>query len=99
VESMAVLHSESVAGFDAATTALIAQLNLALEEFGKQAARGTVRGQGTPALEVSPSAEYTGVAKFENGRYTGALGAESLLAAALMLLGAAGARRAARSRG
>ena len=93
------LHSESVAGFDAATTALIAQLNLALEEFGKQAAKGTVRGQGTPALAVSASDEYTGVAKFENGRYTGALGAESLLAAALLLLGAAGARRAARGRG
>ena len=99
VESMAVLHSESVAGFDAATTALIAQLNLALEEFGKQAAKGTVRGQGTPALQVTASEDYKGVEKFENGHYTGALGAESLLAAALLLLGAAGARRAAPGRG
>ena len=99
IEATQVLQSESVAGFNAAAEDLITQLNLALQEFGKQAAQGTVRGQGTPALAVSASEEYTGVAKFENGRYTGALGAESLLAAALLLLGAAGARRVARGRG
>jgi rhombotail lipoprotein len=99
VDTPHVMQEASVAGFDGATTALIAQLDAALEEFGKQAAKGTVRGQGTPALAVTASEEYSGVAKFENGRYTGALGLEALLAAVLLLAAAAGARRAARAAG
>jgi rhombotail lipoprotein len=88
------LREESAAGFEAATTELVASLDAALKEFGAQAARGSVRGQGTPAIEVTATDEYHGVAKFENGHYVGALGKEALVAALLLLGGAAGARRA-----
>jgi rhombotail lipoprotein len=99
VDTPRVMQDQSRASFEEATTELIAQLDLALVEFGKQAMTGSVRGQGTPALEISAAHEYTGTAEFKDGRYTGALGVESLLAAALLLLGAAGARRAARAGG
>ena len=95
----AVLKEESRAGFNAATEALVAQLDVALGEFAKQATTGSVRGQGTPALNVSAAPEYKGVAEFKDGRYTGALGPEALLAGLLLLLGAVGARRAARTAG
>ena len=37
---------------DAATADLIADLNRALDEFAQQAASGTIRGEGTPAIAM-----------------------------------------------
>lgn len=96
VETPVRLREESAAGFEAAAAQLIASLDAALREFGAQAARGSVRGQGTPAIEVTATDEYHGVAKFENGHYVGALPPASLAAALLLLAGALAARRASR---
>ncbi len=85
IESSEAIRAESDAGFEAATDALIENLSAGLEAFSRQAASGTVRGQGTPAIEVKPSAEYSGVARFEGGRYVGALGPLDLAFAVLVL--------------
>lgn len=46
------LRKAAAVGFEQATDDLIANLNAALESFEAQAATGTVRGQGTPALAM-----------------------------------------------
>jgi rhombotail lipoprotein len=46
------LRERSEQGFDAATDDLIANLDAALDAFQAQAASGTVRGPGTPALAL-----------------------------------------------
>lgn len=47
------LRQRSDEGFGLATDELIANLDAALETFATEAASGTVRGQGTPALRVA----------------------------------------------
>lgn len=47
------LRRRSDEGFSLATNELIANLDAGLETFASQAATGTVRGQGTPALKVA----------------------------------------------
>ncbi len=91
----AVLRSQSEAGFGSATDDLVVQLGDALRLFGEQAARGNVRGLGTPAIEIRPSADYSGVAQFENGHYVGAVDPGAWLLLGLLLLAGSRARRAA----
>jgi rhombotail lipoprotein len=47
------LREGSEEGFRSAAADLVAKLDTALGEFQKQAASGTVRGPGTPAIELS----------------------------------------------
>lgn len=91
IETPEAIRREGAASFEAAVDDLIANLAAGLERFGEQAASGRVRGEGTPAIEVKAAPGYSGVARFENGRYTGALGPLEL--GLLALLGLAAARR------
>jgi rhombotail lipoprotein len=75
VEASENLREDSIAGFEGAVTAMIAELQIALEKFREQARSGTVRGAGTPAVAMS------------GGQGAGAAGA---LEACLGLLLAAG---------
>ena len=47
-------------GFDGAVVELAANLDEALEQFTVQAASGTVRGRGTPQLNVTAGPGYQG---------------------------------------
>ena len=69
-------------GFDEAVVELAANLDLALTEFGKQAASGTVRGKGTPQLSITASPGYTG-----GGLGAGAVGWMEIAALAGLLAG------------
>ena len=93
VEAPEAIRRESGAGFEAAVDDLIANLGDALEIFGQQAATGTIRGQGTPAIEVTAAEDYSGVAKFENGRYSGALGPIEIGLLGLLAAASWGVRR------
>jgi len=52
IDAGRVLRLESERGFDRALDDLVTGLDEALAQFGRQSARGTVRGAGTPRLEV-----------------------------------------------
>ena len=93
VEVAAVATALGRRGFEEAVDGLVASLDTALSEFGRQAAEGHVRGIGTPAIEVRPSESYSGVSEFRDGRYVGALGPLEALAGLLLAAGAAVARR------
>jgi rhombotail lipoprotein len=55
------LRAASVAGFEQATSSLIENLDAALDAFEQQALTGTIRGEGTPAVEMySASGERLG---------------------------------------
>lgn len=95
IESPEALRRQGDTSLEAAIDDLIANLSAGLKAFGEQATTGTVRGQGTPEIEVKAASGYSGVAKFEKGRYTGGLGATELVLLA-MLAAAAGAGRRAR---
>lgn len=69
-------------GFDDAVVDLAANLDDALTEFTKQAASGTVRGKGTPKLNVTASPGYTG-----GGLGAGAAGWVEIAALASLLAG------------
>ena len=82
------LRDESEESFRRATDDLVANLNVALDGFIEQAASGTVRGEGTPALAMVD----------ENGQPVqiggaGSFGAVGLVAGMLLLLPLLGARR------
>lgn len=88
------LREESAEGFRRATEDLVANLNTALDEFIEQAASGTVRGEGTPAIAmVDEDGNPVTI-----GGGAGSLGAVDLLAGALLLLPLLGARRRRGSR-
>lgn len=82
------LRRESEEGFQRATEDLVANLNDALDGFIEQAASGTVRGEGTPAIAMVD----------ENGQPVplgggaGSFGTAGLVAGLLLLLPALGAR-------
>lgn len=87
------LRKASEEGFDKATDDLIAHLETALASFKEQAARGTVRGPGTPAIAV-----YDASGEKVVGGGGGAFGVVELAAAALLAgLAAAGALRGRRA--
>ncbi len=80
------LREDRVAGFDLAIDDLIVNLETALEQFRVQVKSGTVRGQGTPAIEVT-AAGGAGA-----GGGTGAMGLGLFELALGVLLVAAGRR-------
>ncbi|HEX5041706.1 MAG TPA: rhombotarget lipoprotein [Candidatus Polarisedimenticolaceae bacterium] len=87
------LRTASDQGFAAATDDLIKNLETALAAFQEQAAKGTVRGVGTPAIAlVDPQGQ-----PLPPGEGAGALGAVELSLALLLLACRACGRRAARS--
>jgi rhombotail lipoprotein len=86
------LREASRQGFEQATTNLIADLEKALVAFREQAKTGTVRGQGTPAIEISS-------ARGAGGGGTGAGAAGPLeLVLGLMVVGGAWLHSARRRR-
>jgi rhombotail lipoprotein len=96
VDSARVGRQRSEEGYALATDDLIANLGTALAEFEKQAATGTVRGPGTPAIEVlGPDGQPAGGAGADG---SGAFGGAELAGAALLLLLAFRERRAAARR-
>lgn len=84
------LRERSEQGFEAATDDLITSMNTALDAFQSQAATGTVRGPGTPAVAMVDAA---GNPVQPAGGGAGALGAVELLAALLMVSSALVSRR------
>jgi len=83
------LREDRSQGFELAVDDMIVQLGTALERFREQVKEGTVRGQGTPAVElggVTSSGEPVGA---------GALGPLGLALGLLLLAGAAPAGRRA----
>jgi rhombotail lipoprotein len=93
VDAGKVLREASEAGFEAATDDLIAKLGLALDEFAKQAASGTIRGEGTPAVAM---VDRQGRPVQLGGGGAGALGLGELALGALLLLPMLAGRRRAR---
>jgi len=93
IESAEAVRSESAKSFENAIDDLIRNLDDGLKAFGEEAKTGRVRGQGTPAIEVKAAPGYSGVAKFENGRYSGAIGVVELCLLGVLLGGAALVRR------
>jgi rhombotail lipoprotein len=83
------LRDESEEGFRRATEDLVANLNDALDGFIEQAASGTVRGEGTPAVAMVDENGQSVVI----GGGAGSLGAVDLVAGMLLLLPLLGARR------
>jgi len=82
IDSGRVLRQRSEEGFEKATDDLIANLGTALSAFQAQAATGTVRGPGTPALAMlDASGKPVGGSGTDGG---GAFGAAELVAAALL---------------
>jgi len=86
LETAGELRSESRDGFDQAVDAMIVQLQGALAAFREQAKAGTVRGAGTPKLEVTREGGGSGA---------GAAGALELALALLLTAGCALGRRGA----
>jgi len=91
-----VLRQHSEQGFETATSDLIANLGTALTQFQQQAATGTVRGPGTPAVAMlGPDGLPAGGAGADG---SGAAGAFEMAGAALLLLLALCEKRAAARR-
>jgi rhombotail lipoprotein len=82
------LRKASEEGFETATGDLVAHLETALEAFREQAKTGTVRGAGTPAVQIVHAAEGGGA-----GGGAGSVGAGEALVAAALLAGLAVMRR------
>ena len=89
VGSEGVMRRESDEGFDAATADLIAKLDTALDAFAEQAKTGTVRGEGTPAIEIRRDGTVAGGGGFG----AGAVGPLEAAGALLLLIAAASHRR------
>jgi len=83
------LRDESAESFQRATDDLVLNLNLALDRFIDQAASGTVRGEGTPAVAMLDESGRP-VIVGEGG--AGAVGPVELALAMLLLLPAVGSR-------
>jgi len=84
------LREQSEKAFRSAADDLVAKLDIALTEFQAQAKAGTVRGPGTPAIDITSTAP-SGAAG------GGAAGAGDLLLAALVAGAGLAARRRRRS--
>ncbi len=95
VESPEAFRAESAKSFEEAIDDLIRNLADGLKVFGEEATTGRVRGQGTPEIEVKAAPGYSGVAKFENGRYSGALGPVELGLVGLLVVAGLARRRSA----
>jgi rhombotail lipoprotein len=95
VETAEAFRRQSGEGFDAAIDDLISNLDEGLKLFGEQAKTGTVRGQGTPAIEVKAAPGYAGVVEFEQGRYSGAFGPIELALLGMLAASACLVRRSA----
>lgn len=80
-------RAQSELGFGRAVDGLIINLKTSFAEFSRQAASGTVRGPGTPAIRITRTAD----AQVAAGGGAGALGLLDVLIAAM--LGAAAWRR------
>lgn len=94
-----VLRQHSEEGFDTATTDLIANLGTAFGQFQQQAATGTVRGPGTPAVAMlGPDGLPTQGDGTDGTDGSGAVGAVELAGAALLMLLALRERRMAARR-
>jgi len=94
-----VLRQHSEAGFETATTDLIANLGTALGQFQQQAATGTVRGPGTPAVAMlGPDGQPVPGGGTGDTDGSGAVGAVELAGAALLLVLALRERRMAAQR-
>ena len=76
------LQKDSAAGFDQAADDLIAKLGVALGEFQKQAASGSVRGPGTPAIALYDAAGRPLPAPGADG--SGAVGAVEIVGILLL---------------
>jgi len=95
MDSSRALRDASERGFRKAANDLITDLDRALDAFREQAAAGTVRGQGTPAITVtSPSGTVD--AEGGGGGGAAALGGLELVAALLLALSCAGGSTGAR---
>jgi rhombotail lipoprotein len=85
------LRDESTESFQRATEVLVESLNVALDEFIEQAASGTVRGEGTPAVAmVDENGQPVTISGGGSG--AGSLGVAGLLAGLLLLLPGLGSR-------
>jgi rhombotail lipoprotein len=94
-----VLRQHSEEGFETATTDLIANLGTALGQFQQQAATGTVRGPGTPAVAVlGPDGQPVPDGGSGDTDGSGAVGGVELAGAALLLCLALRERRVAARR-
>jgi rhombotail lipoprotein len=94
-----VLRQHSEEGFETATTDLIANLGTALGQFQQQAATGTVRGPGTPAVAVlGPDGQPVPGGGSGDTDGSGAVGAVELAGAVLLMLLALRERRVAARR-
>ena len=87
-------RAQSDQGFNQAVDGLITNLKTSFDEFSKQAASGTVRGPGTPAIRITRTPEAQVASRGGGPGGAGALGVLDVLIAAM--LGAA-AWRPARS--
>lgn len=76
------LREDRVEGFHLAIDDLVSNLRAALGRFREQVETGTVRGQGTPAVEVTSAPGYAG-----GSTGVGSLGALELALAALLAVG------------
>jgi rhombotail lipoprotein len=83
-------RAQSDVGFRQATDGLITNLKTSFDEFAKQAASGTVRGPGTPAVRIARTPEAQVASHGGGSGGAGALGFVDLLIAAM--LGAAALR-------
>jgi rhombotail lipoprotein len=89
-ESEEKKRASSVLGFEQATDELIQNLGFSLNAFREHAKQGTVRGMGTPRIQV----QDTAVAAAAGSAGAGALGpVEVAIAAALVATASWGARR------
>jgi len=91
VDASRVLRERSEDSFRLATDDLIANLDTALDAFEDQAATGTVRGAGTPAIAMKDAQGRT-VTPGQGGGGAGSLGPFALILAGA-LAGVAAARR------
>ena len=89
IDQARVLRDRSGEGFEQATADLIANLGTALETFEKQAATGTVRGPGTPAVAMldATGKPVAGPGSEGGGAFGPAEIAGALLLAAIGILG------------
>ena len=86
------MRKASEEGFLHATDDLISNLDRALESFAEQAASGTVRGEGTPAIAMVDESGQP-LQSGEGGGGAGSLGASEVFVALLLLLPAMAQRR------
>jgi rhombotail lipoprotein len=89
VDQQKKMRQASEASFASATDDLIVNLDVALDQFAEQAASGTIRGEGTPAIAmVDEQGRPVQVGGGGGGFGGGALGGMELAIVAILLLAA-----------